>query len=124
MPQLVEDNVIVRKSQPRVALIMNRVSDLVTSYPQFAVDSIIAKLAQWSASSVMGAASKTGVELRKGSRLERGDLNGTIANLFLDPDLSDEDLLQVRNLALGVVTSVTEPIYTADQEAEEVDPLA
>lgn len=122
---LVQDVIITKKSAPRVQLIVQRIQDLIEAYPQFAVDSILAKLADWSPSSVFNACEKHGVTgVQKSSRYNRASLANEILNLFFDENVSNEELLEARGLLQGVVSAVSEDILATAETEEDEDPLA
>lgn len=123
MPTLVSPKVIYQKTEAHKALFMNRVAELISIAPQFAKASIVATLGSWNAGSVITQGSKMGLTIEPSTRQDRASLPSTVTEMFLDPNLSGEDLLQIREQVLLVQSAFSEDIYVDDveEDALEVD---
>ena len=116
---LVREPVFTRKSEQRKQLIAERVTTLVESFPQFKYAAIAATLANWTASAVKKACFMIGTDLIDSDRTNRVSLPKTLTDVFLDPEFSNDRIIELREMVLAIKSSVTEPIYLDDSEDME-----
>jgi hypothetical protein len=123
MATKITPKIVYQKTAQHKQLFMLRVAQLIELAPSFAKASILAALGDWNASSVITAAEGMGLEVAKSTRGDRASLPGTIQDLFLDKEVSDTDLLNIRAAVLGVQSAFSEDIYVEDETEDEFETL-